>query len=132
MLPPLREKSDFEHTLNRVLNSEAGRAKATGFGTSKQGTALVRHYLPQLESIIHADRTSKNRDRVVWRALRGMDDYLGPLLLTAGVTVCGDDKLGANKRSGLKTARSLAWWIGAQFGDFKDDRALRLKIGAWG
>jgi len=132
MLPPLRGESAFDHTLNRVLNSEAGRAKATGFGTGKQGTALVRHYLPQLNSIIHADRRAKNRDRAVWRALRGMDDYLGPLLLTAGVTICGDDKQGADKRSGLKTFRSQAWWLGAHFGDFKDDRKLRLKVGAWG
>src|SRR5262249_20450456 len=132
MLPPLREESACDHTLNRVLNSEEGRAKAMGFGTSKQGTALLRHYLPQLNSIIHADRTSKNRDRAVWRALRGMDDDRGPLRLTAGVTLCGDDKQGADRRSGLKTSRSQAWFIGSHFGDFKGDRKLRLKVGGWG
>src|SRR5262249_50552550 len=68
----------------------------------------------------------------VWRALRGMDDYLGPLLLTAGVTMCGDDKQGADRRSGLKTSRSQAWFIGSHFGDFEGDRKLRLKVGGWG
>jgi hypothetical protein len=48
--------TDFDRSVERVARSEEQRARTTGFGTTKQGQALVRKYRGQL-----ADRIGEER-----------------------------------------------------------------------
>jgi len=87
MVPTLREytnNSDFHHSVQRVVGNEESRAKATGFGTTRQGQAIAAQYLTQLASLISADRTSGRRDKVVWRVLKDLDDLALRLLIHPG------------------------------------------------
>ena len=131
MVPTLREytnNSDFHHSVQRVVGNEESRAKATGFGTTRQGQAIAAQYLTQLASLISADRTSGRRDKVVWRVLKDLDD-LALRLLIAGISVCAGDHIGTNA-VGQKNFRDVALWIGRNLSQNKNE--LALKDGAWG
>jgi Autographiviridae RNA polymerase len=117
---------DLDRSLDRLLNSEATRARFTGFGTAKQGQALVRLYIEQLTASICADR---GRDRDVWRALRGITDGdIALRLLVAGISVSEGGDLGVDE-DGEKNLRDMALWIGRNLGKRGE---IGLKIGVWG
>jgi DNA-directed RNA polymerase, mitochondrial len=116
--------TDFDRSVERVARSEEQRARTTGFGTTKQGQALVRKYRGQLADRIGEER-AYGRNKAAWRALRGTnDDDLGVRLLVAGISVCADDGLGVD-RDGEKNLRDQALWIGRNFGQ-RGETALRV------
>ena len=80
---------DFDRSLDRYLDSEEYRAETTGFGTTKQGQAVVRKFDDELAANIAKDRAhSRRRDKEVWRVLRHLDDHtIAVRLLVAGITV---------------------------------------------
>ena len=122
--------TDLQHSAERLAKSEEYRARATGFGTTRQGQALLK-YRPQLADRIGADRALGRRDKAVWGALRGLsDDDLALRLIVAGVSVCGSDGLGVDD-DGEKNFRDIALWIGRNLSQTRDT-AIRFKAGAWG
>jgi DNA-directed RNA polymerase len=122
--------TDFDRSLNRLLDSEAHRAGASGWGATKQGQAVVRQYRDQLAQRIGAERAlGRRRYKDVWKALRGLDDEtLALRLLIAGINVAGADDLGTD-RDGEKNLRDMARWVGRNLGQ---QRELGLRVGAWG
>jgi len=69
------------------------------------------------------------RPKPVWRALRGIkEEDLALRLLVAGISVCADDVLGAD-RDGEKNFHDTALWIGRNLGH-RGETALR--VGVWG
>jgi hypothetical protein len=94
-----------------------------------QGRALTREYQSQLAHRIGIARVTTRRDKVLWRALKGIDDEtLALRLLTAGISVCGSDDLGIDK-DGEKNFRDIALWIGRNLGH---RGKIGCKVGAWG
>src|SRR5262245_30557422 len=119
---------EFDRSLDRLVRSEEHRNRVTGFGTTKQGAAIVRQYREQLADRIAADRARGSRDKDLWRALKGIDaDGLSWRMLVAGVSVCASDTLGADD-DGEKNFRDIALWLGRNFGH---RGKLGLKVGAW-
>jgi DNA-directed RNA polymerase len=121
--------TDFDRSLDRVARNEEARARASGFGTTRQGQAMARQYLQPLAASIAAER-AHGRDKDVWRALKGIKtDDLALRLLIAGITVCWDDGLGINA-DGEKTFRDVCLFIGRDLGQRTTEAAFR--VGAWG
>src|SRR5262245_50230836 len=99
--------TDLNRSIDRVAEAEEHRARASGFGATKQGQALARKYLDVLADKIAADRARPN-DRAVWRALKDLDcddEMLALHVLIAGISVAEDNALGADKKNGLKNFR---------------------------
>jgi hypothetical protein len=122
-----RVRDNLEYSIERVADSEQQRADTTGFGTTKQGLALVRKYLPQLEENIAADRRSGRRDKDVWLALKDVE-HLAERLLIAGITVCADDQ--GTDRYGRKNYRDIALFISDNLGQEQNEQGFR--VGVWG
>ena len=124
-------KSNLDHSVERLVDSQDHRARATGLGTTREAQAVVRRHWKPLADRIAADRTLGRRDKTVWGALRGIsDDDLALRLLVAGISVGGSDELGAD-RDGQKTFRDTALWIGRNLCP-RHGAEMRLKVGAWG
>ena len=120
--------TEFDRSIDRLLRSEGHRSGATGFGTTKQGQALVRNHLEQLTNKITADR-KRGGDKIVWGALKGIGDSAIALrLMVAGISVSEGRDLGVD-RDGQKNFRDQALWIGSNFGH---RRELAFRVGAWG
>jgi DNA-directed RNA polymerase len=120
--------NDFARSLERVARSEAQRANLSGFGTTRQGQALARHYHTRLAETINASRAT-GRPKHIWKALRGHEnDYLALRLLIAGVSVCYAPDLGSDD-DGQKNFRDIALWIGRNLG--QRGRAT-IEVGGWG
>ena len=122
--------NDFARSLERVAHTEDQRAKLGGFGTTRQGQALVRQYWEQLADIIAINRAAPAiRERLVWKALKGIkDDDLAVRLLIAGVSVSYAPGLGCDD-DGQKNFRNIALWIGRNLGQKGE---LGFRVGAWG
>jgi hypothetical protein len=136
--------TDLDRSIERAWKAEEFRAKSTGWGTTKQGQAVARQYQEQLADLIDAERAF-GRDRAVWKALndvpaavngrvlkafRRTDDDLARDLLAAGISVCCDQGLGAD-RDGVKTYRDIALWIGRNCCSSRDVE-IRFRVGVWG
>src|SRR6516165_2999085 len=120
---------DLDRSLERLNRAEEYKRTVLGYGFTKQGQALRREYEVQLAGRISDARVTKRRDRVLWRALKGIDDEtLARRLLTAGISVCGSDNLGVNK-DGEKNVRDIALWIGR---NLSHGGKIGFKSGAWG
>src|SRR5215469_15585318 len=65
-------QDDIEHSRNRWLDQEELRTKLTGFGTNRQGRAILRKYRDPLAKLLDADRRHP-RNREIWRALKDAD-----------------------------------------------------------
>ena len=116
--------NELHRNAERIAAAEESRARLTGFGTTKQGRAIGRHYHDQLVDIIAANRrTPDRRERAVWGALRSIEiDDLARRLLIAGITVsCADDDSFAD----------VALWVARNLISIRD-RNLALKVGTWG
>jgi len=122
--------SDLDRSYERLNRQEQSRARIGGEGITKSGLALACRYSPTLAGHIHADRI-RPRDRRPWQALKDIDDEtLALRLLSNGISVSADNKLGVNG-DGNKTFRDQALWVARNFG-IKGDRELLLRVGAWG
>src|SRR5262245_60373253 len=147
MLPPLRGSSDFDHTLNRVVDGEDGLAEVYGFSVGKQGQAITVRYGRQLEQIIASNRESKGRAKAVWRIV-GNTKNLSMRLLMAGISVCHGEKLGIDRKTEQKNLRDQTLWIGKNLLPWvkkkgvkkkgkkrryvPHDTELALRLGGWG
>jgi hypothetical protein len=121
--------TDLHHSAERLAKSEEYRARAAGFGTTKQGQALTRQYRERLADRISADRALGRRDKVVRGALKDIDDDdLALRLLVAGISVCGSNTLGVDD-DGEENFREMAAWIGRNLGQHRD---IGLRVGGWG
>ena len=124
-------KSNLDHSVERLVNSQDYRARATGLGTTREAQAVVRQHWKPLADRIAIDRTLGRRDKTVWGALKGIsDDDLALRLLVAGISVGGSDELGVD-RDDQKTFRDTALWIGRNLCP-RHGAEMRLKVGAWG
>jgi DNA-directed RNA polymerase len=122
--------SDLDRSYERLNRQEQSRARIGGEGITKSGLALACRYSPTLAGHIHADRI-RPRDRRPWQALKDIDDEtLALRLLSNGISVSADNKLGVNG-DGNKTFRDQALWVARNFG-IKGDRELLLRVGVWG
>lgn len=63
------DDSDLDYTVDRLLRGEAQLAKEAGFGMTKQGQALAREYLAELEADIAQDNIKKLAEGAVRRAI---------------------------------------------------------------
>ncbi len=123
--------SDLDRTYDRLNRQEQSRARIGGDGTTKSGLALACRYSPTLAGRIRADRACPNNRRP-WLALKGADDEtLALRLISNGISVSGDNKLGVN-RDGDKTFRDQALWIARNLGIKENDRETILRVGTWG
>ena len=123
-------KSTFDHSADRLADSEDFRARTTGFGTTRQGQAVAKRYRLQLATRIAEDRAT-GRNKAVWRALKGTGvDDLTMRLLVAGISVCASNTLGAND-DGEATFRDTALWIGRNLCS-RQGRETCFRVGAWG
>jgi DNA-directed RNA polymerase, mitochondrial len=124
-----------DRSIDRAWKAEEFRAKSTGWGTTKQGQAVARLYQPQLADLIADDR---GHDKTVWRALNAVSvggirrnaDDLAQWLLAAGISVCCSSDLGVD-RTGVKTLRDIALWIGQNLCNSRDVE-VHYKVGVWG
>ena len=136
--------TDLDQSVERAWKAEETRAKSTGWGTTKQGQAVARQYQEQLADLIDAER-AHSRDKATWKALndfpaavngrvlkafRRTDDDLARDLLAAGISVCCDHGLGAD-RNGVKTFRDIALWIGRNLCSSREVE-IQFEVGVWG
>jgi DNA-directed RNA polymerase len=112
--------NEYERSIKRVVDNEERRADITGFGSTRQGRALIRRYQKQLAETINADRVRRG---VIWMAMDGLkdDDDLAICLLFAGLSACA--------RNDGQTFRDTALCIGGSLGQ---RGKLALKVGVWG
>ena len=124
-------KPNLDHTVERIADSEDYRARAGGFGTTRQSQAVIRQHWKPLAGRIGADRALGRRDKTVWKALQGVsDEDIALRLLTAAISVCSSDTLGVND-DGEATFRDTALWIGRTLCP-RQNRETRFRVGAWG
>jgi len=130
-------QDDIEHSRNRWLDQEELRTKLTGFGTNRQGRAILRKYRDPIAKLLDADRRHP-RNREIWRALKDAD-LVGEQaqtalfidrLLTMGITAAAGYGIGVDD-DGIKNFRDQAIWLGQHLGLRRSQRALEFRAGAW-
>jgi hypothetical protein len=134
---PWQIQHDIDRSRDRWLDQEDARAKLTGFGTTRQGRAIIRKYRDPLAELLAADRHQPHH-KEIWRALKdagrigeqAQTDRFIDLLLTMGITAVADERVGLDK-DGIKNFRDQAIWLGQHVGLKRPQRILEFKVGAW-
>jgi DNA-directed RNA polymerase len=129
-------QDDIDHSLDRWLDREGARTKLTGFGTTRQGRAIIGKYRDALAELLAADRR-RPQHKEIWRALkdagrigeRAQTDRLIDLLLAMGITAAHDERVGLDKDR-IKNFRDQAIWLGQQILK-RPQRIVEYKVGAW-
>jgi DNA-directed RNA polymerase, mitochondrial len=129
---------EFDHSVKRVVEAEDYRWRGTGFPTTRQGSAILREYLPQLEEVIRADRGSSKRDKKLWKTLKDVKNL--PLrLLVAGINLCAnhdidtddDDDPSTPYPASCDSFRDDTLFIGRNLISQRGNE-LQVRAGAWG
>jgi DNA-directed RNA polymerase len=129
-------QDDFERSRGRWLDQEEIRTRLTGFGTNRQGRAILRKYRKELVSRLRADRRQPHH-KEIWRALRDAG-LVGAEIVTArftdilfimGITAAAGD--GVYENDSTNRLRDQAIWLGQHLGLKRSQRVLEFKVGAW-
>ena len=129
-------QDDIEHSRNRWLDQEELRARLTGWGTNRQGLAILRKYRDQLVSRLKADRRRPHH-KEIWRALKAAGVVgteidtarFTDILFIMGVTAAASD--GVYENDSTNRFRDQAIWLGQHLGLKRSQRVLEFKVGAW-
>src|SRR5215831_10769304 len=130
-------QDDIERSRDRWLDQEEVRTELTGFGTNRQGHAIIRKYRDPLANLLAADRRRPHH-KEIWRALKdaGLIGEQARMvrfidhLLAMGITAAADERVGLDK-DGIKNFRDQAIWLGQHLGLKRPQRDLEYKVGAW-
>jgi DNA-directed RNA polymerase len=128
---------DIDRSLNRWLDQEEACKELTGFGTTRQGRAIIGKYRDPLDKLLAADRHQPHH-KEIWRALKdagrmgeqAQTDRFTDRLLTLGIIAAADERVGLDK-DGTKNFRDQAIWLGQHVGLKRPQRVLEFKVGAW-
>jgi len=119
---------DLTESVKRQYDADDARAEQFGLGLSKRGLGLADAYVPELTARVQAERAFSGRMPQVLRRID--DDLIARTLLAAGITVCADEKFGADG-DGNRSFTDIAVWIGRNF-PCKGNSETELDVGAWG